>query len=139
MEFFTKRHIKDGEVARQLYRTLVYPSTRYFRWAVQIHQIKNCPVTVQNVDSAIKIWRKYLDALKVKTTWSKPNIVARDQMKFSIRDIADMPRSVFDCLYIFCKQNPFLLASKSKTLFHSCQSPYKPQISGNIPRIQGYI
>ena len=68
MEFFTKRHIKDGEVARQLYRTLVYPSTRYFIWAVQIHQIKNCPVTVQNVDSAIKIWRKYLDALKGKTT-----------------------------------------------------------------------
>ena len=55
MKNFTKIQIKDGEVARQLYKTLVYPPTNDFRWAVQSHQIKNCPVTVQNVDDVIKI------------------------------------------------------------------------------------
>ena len=41
MKYFTKRQIMDGEVARQLYKTLIYPSTKDFRWAIQSHQIKN--------------------------------------------------------------------------------------------------
>ena len=80
MKHFTKRQIKDGEVVRQLYKTLVYPSTKDFRWAVKSHQINNCPVTVQDVDDAIKIWGKDLDSFKGKTTRSKPNIAERDQM-----------------------------------------------------------
>ena len=80
----TKRLIKNGEVAIQIYKTLAYPSKKDFIWVVQSHQINNCPVTVQNVDDSIKIWGKYLDALKGNTTRSKPNIVARDQIKFPI-------------------------------------------------------
>ena len=49
---------------------------------------------MQNVGDAIKIWVKELDALKIKTIWSKKCIVARDQMKFSI-NILKLHREVF--------------------------------------------
>ena len=94
MKYFTKRQIMDGEVARQLYKTLIYPSTKNFRWAIQSHKIKNCTVAVHNVDEAIKIWEEDLDALKVNTTWIKPNIVARDQMKVPIK-ILKLHQEVF--------------------------------------------
>ena len=117
MKHFTKRHIKDGEVARKLYKTLVYLSTKDFRWAIQSHQIKNFPVTVQNFDDAINIWGKDLDALKVNTTWIKPNIVARDQMKVPIK-ILKLQREVFFTADIyFVNKIPFFLTVSWKLCF----------------------
>jgi hypothetical protein len=49
-EGFTKRHIKGAELARTLYKTLSYPSTKDFKWVSQSNQIKDCPVTVQDID-----------------------------------------------------------------------------------------
>ena len=37
---FTKRQIKDDEVARILYATLGRPSMRDFKWIIRSHQIK---------------------------------------------------------------------------------------------------
>jgi hypothetical protein len=49
---------------------------------IQSNQIKDCPVTVQDVDNdALKIWGKNIAALKGKTTRSKPNPVARNFVK----------------------------------------------------------
>jgi hypothetical protein len=76
-EGFTKRQIKGAEVARTLYATLSYPSWKDFKWVIRSNQIKDCPVTVQDVDVALKIWGKNIAALKGKTTRSKPNPVAR--------------------------------------------------------------
>jgi hypothetical protein len=34
-EGFTKIHIKSAELARTLYKTLSYPSMKYFKWVIQ--------------------------------------------------------------------------------------------------------
>ena len=117
MKHFTKRNIKDGEVARQLYKTLVYPPTKDFRWAVQSHQINNFPVTVQNVDYTIKIWGKELDEFKVDTTQSKPNKLSRNQMKVTI-EILKLHREVFLTADIFfVNKIPFFLTVSRKLCF----------------------
>jgi hypothetical protein len=54
-EGFSKRQIKAAEVARTLYATLSYPSAKDYRWAIQSNQIKDCPVTVQDIDVALKL------------------------------------------------------------------------------------
>ena len=64
-----------------LYKTLVCPSVKDFRWAIQTNQIWRCPVTVEDIDVATCIWGKDGDVLKGKTTRSKPETVARDQIK----------------------------------------------------------
>jgi hypothetical protein len=68
---FTKRQIKGAEQARTMYATLGYPSIKDFKWVtIQSNQIKDCPVTVQDVITAAhhKIWGKNIAALKGKTT-----------------------------------------------------------------------
>jgi hypothetical protein len=80
---FTMRQIKGAENARTLYVTLSYPSMKDFKWVIRSNQIKDCPVPVQDVDVALKIWGKNIAALKGKTTRHKPNLVARDYVKIS--------------------------------------------------------
>jgi hypothetical protein len=52
---FTKRQIKEVEVAQSLYSKLNYPSWKDFKWIIRSNQIKDCPVTVDQVDTALKI------------------------------------------------------------------------------------
>jgi hypothetical protein len=68
---FTKRQLKGAESARTLYSNLGYPSMKDFRWVIQSNQIKDCPVTVDDIVAANKIWGKDIAALKGKTTRSK--------------------------------------------------------------------
>ena len=48
---------------------------------IHSNQIKNCPVTVEAVATASKIWGNNVDALKGKTTTRKPEVVKRDLVK----------------------------------------------------------
>ena len=68
MKLFSKRQIKEAETARKLYDTLSYPSLKDFKWVIRSNQIKNCPVTIENIDVAHKVWGKNIAALKGKTT-----------------------------------------------------------------------
>jgi hypothetical protein len=77
-EGFTKRQIKGVELARTLYKTLSYPSMKYFKWVIRSNQIKDFPVTAQDIDVALKILSKNIAALKGKTTRRKTIPVARD-------------------------------------------------------------
>jgi hypothetical protein len=52
-----------------------------FKWVIQSNQIKDCPMTVQDIDVARKIWGKNIATLKGKTTQSKSIPVARDYVK----------------------------------------------------------
>ena len=68
---FTKRQLKAAELARTLYSNLGYPSMKDFKWVIQSNQIKDCPITVDDIVTAHKIWGKDIAALKGKTTRSK--------------------------------------------------------------------
>jgi hypothetical protein len=52
-----------------------------FKWLIRRNQIKDCPVTVQDINVALKIWGKNIAALKGKTTRRKMIPVARDYVK----------------------------------------------------------
>jgi hypothetical protein len=50
MLLFTKREIKGAQVAKALYATLDRPSMNDFKWIVRSNQIKDSPVTAQDID-----------------------------------------------------------------------------------------
>jgi hypothetical protein len=81
MSRFSKRQVKGAEVARTLYQTLDCLSMKDFKWIIQSHQIKDSPVTVQDVEVATSIWGKNISALKGKTSRKKSIPVARDHIK----------------------------------------------------------
>jgi hypothetical protein len=41
-----------------MYKILTYPSMKDFKWVIHSNQIKDCPVTIQNIDVAMNIWGK---------------------------------------------------------------------------------
>jgi hypothetical protein len=116
-EGFTKRQIKGAETARALCTTLSYPSMKDFKWVIRSNHIKDCPVTVQDVDVAIKIWGKNIAALKGKTTRCKMNPVARDYFKVPM-ELLKLHKEVFlttDILFV--NKIPFFLTLSRKICF----------------------
>ena len=116
-EGYTQRQVKDSEVATTLYYKLCYPSWKEFKWVIRNNQIKQRPVTVEDVDVALKIWGKKIVAIKVKTTRSKPNTVARDSVKIPM-DLLKLHKEVFLTLDIFfVNKIAFLLTLSRKIYF----------------------
>jgi hypothetical protein len=106
---FTKPQIKCAEIARNMYKTLSYPSMKDFKWVIQRNQIKYCPVTIQDIDVATKIWGKNIAALKGKTTRSRTHPVTRDYMKVP-KELLKLHTEVFLTSDIFfVNKIPFFL------------------------------
>jgi hypothetical protein len=114
---FTKRQIKDTQAARSLYSKLNYPSWKDFKWIIWSNQIRDCPVTVEHVNTAIKIWGKNVAALKGKTTWTKPDPLARDFVKVPM-ELLKLHEEVYIIADLFfVKKIPFFLTLSHKICF----------------------
>jgi hypothetical protein len=87
------------------------------KWVIQSNQIKDCPVTVQYIDVALKIWGKNTASLKGKTTRSKSIPVARDYVKVPM-ELMKLHKEVFLTTYIFFVNTiTFLLTFSRKICF----------------------
>ena len=117
MEGLSKRQIKGAEAARSLYAKLSYPSWKDYKWVLQSNQIKDCPVTVQDAETAHKIWGKNIAALKGKTTRRKPAPVAENFVKIPL-DIMKLHKEVFLMADLFfVNEIPFFLTFSRKICF----------------------
>ena len=96
---------------------LSYPSWKDFKWIIHSNQIKDCPVMVQDVDAALKIWGKNIAALKGKTAWSKPILVATVFVKIP-KELLKLHKEVFLTADIFfVNKIPFFLMLSCKICF----------------------
>jgi hypothetical protein len=86
-------------------------------WVIRRNQIKDCPVTIQDIDFATKIWGKNIAALKGKTTLSKTYPVARDYVKVP-KELLKLHKEVFLTTDIFfVNKIPFFLTLSRKICF----------------------
>ena len=116
-EGFMQRQIKGAEAARTLYSTLSYPSWNDFKWVIRSNQIKDCPVTVEDIDVALKIWGKNIAALKGKTVRIKPIPVIKDFVKVP-KELMKLHKEVFLTMDIFfVNKIPFFLTLSRKICF----------------------
>jgi hypothetical protein len=140
-EGFKKSQIKVAELAQTLYKTLSYPSIKDFKWVIRSNQIKNCPVTAQDIDVALKIWGKNIVALKGKTTRRKTIPVARDYVKVPL-ELVTLHKEVFLMTDIFfVNKNPFFLMLSRKitfTAFNHISDRTVPQIFKAFKEIYQY-
>jgi hypothetical protein len=83
-----------------MYNTLSYPSMKDFKWVIRSNQIKDCPVKIQYIGVATKIWGKNITALTRKTTRSKTHLVARDYVKVP-KEVLKLHKEVFLTTDIF--------------------------------------
>ena len=67
MKAFTKRDVEVAKTSSKPYDKLLYPSNTDFKWFIKNNQIKNCEVSVRNIDTAQEIWGKEIKSLKGNT------------------------------------------------------------------------
>jgi hypothetical protein len=86
MAMFTKHQIVNAESARKLQAGMAYPSIPDLKWIVQSNQIKDCPVTAQDVNVALKIWGPSVALLKGKTVHRTSLVI--------VQDIVEVPKEI---------------------------------------------
>ena len=69
---FTNKQISSAEKARNLHAGLAFPSMSDYKWALQANLLRDCPVTVQDLSVALKIWGPSVAMLKGKTVRKTP-------------------------------------------------------------------
>ena len=108
------------------------------KWVIHSNQTNKCPVTVQDVEVAQKVWLNNIASPKIKTTRSNPNVVARDQLKIPV-GLIKFHNEVFLTCNFFCEQDPILPGVESENILHRSQSPSKLYSTRNIQSFQGGI
>jgi hypothetical protein len=78
---YTQRQFKNAKKARWLYHIIGCPTGENFKHILWQNIIKNCPVTADDVNIAIKLFGGNIGALKGKSTWGQPTPVKDDQLK----------------------------------------------------------
>jgi hypothetical protein len=86
MAMFTKHQIVNAELACKLQAGMAYPSIPDLKWVVQSNHIKDCPVTAQDVNVALKIWGPSVALLKGKTVRRMPPVV--------VHNIVEVPKKI---------------------------------------------
>ena len=70
--WYTKRQVQKAREARNLYQMMMFPSVADFKSAIKFNYIEDCPITVEDIEAAEKIFGKDIHALKGKTVRKAP-------------------------------------------------------------------
>jgi len=100
MSLFTKRQIHGANLVRNLQAGLAFPSNADMKWAIQSNLIKDCPVTVKDMGTAIKVWGPSIAMLKGKMVRTTPPVVRQDVIK-NLKEIWELHKDVTLAIDIF--------------------------------------
>ncbi len=100
MSLFTKRQIHGANLVRNLQAGLAFPSNADMKWAIQSNLIKECPVTVKDMGTAIKVWGPSVAMLKGKTVRTTPPVVRQDVIEI-LKEIWELHKDVTLTIDIF--------------------------------------
>ena len=70
-QHYTGRQLAKAKLARKLYHNIGTPSVRDFKAIIQMNAITNCPVTVEDINIAEKVYGLDIGSLKGKTIQTK--------------------------------------------------------------------
>ena len=126
---YTERQFKRAKEARALYHKVGTPTVENFKALIRQNLIQNCPVTVEDIIIAEKIFGPDISSLKGKSTRTKPKPV--------VDDIIDIPPEIKQenkelvlCMdTMFINQEIFLTAIDKSIKFRSLV-PLKDKSSG---------
>ena len=105
------------DAARDIYATLIYTSAKGYKGVIRSNQIKNCPVTVQDVKVVQKLQGNNIAALEGKTTWINLNVVVRYQLNIPVGLIKLHKQVFLTCNIFFMNKIPFFLMLSRKIYF----------------------
>ena len=107
-EGYTKHQLQEAKVAREVQAVVGSPSTKDLKTMLDSNQIMNCPVTLEHVDRAERIYGPSLANLKGKTVRKKPESVVSDYVAVP-KEVVEANKDVAVAADLFfINKNPFL-------------------------------
>ena len=91
-----------------------YPTEENLKYALRQKLLKNCPITVEDVNNAEKIFGKDVAAMKGKLTRKKPNPIRVEVVEFP-PEIIEQIRDLILSLDIFYVNNIPMMTSIDRT------------------------
>ncbi|KAG7342126.1 hypothetical protein IV203_007218 [Nitzschia inconspicua] len=86
-KFYSNNQLEKAKRARELLHTLGFPSVADLKKIVKMNSIKDCPVTVDDVNLAERIYGPDVATIKGKATRSRPTPVVNDQRMLEYRSV----------------------------------------------------
>ena len=110
---FTKQQILCTDRALQLQEMIMFPSIADFKNSIQMNTIKNCPVTIEDINILMKIYGTNIPSLKGKSTCCKPSITVNDYIKIP-PELKLNNKTIELCTNLFYIQGVIFLLTLSK-------------------------
>ena len=112
---FSDRQYIRAKAARELYHNVGSPTVDNFKSLLKMNVIKNCPVTIDDVNNAEKIFGPALSTLKGKSTRRSPRPVIRDEIELP-DEIKNMNHDLDLCMDIMFVNELPMLTTIDKTI-----------------------
>ena len=118
---FTKREVRDAEHSCCVYSMIRRPSMKDYKKIIQHNLIHNCPVTIEHVEAADRIFGLDVASLKEKTTRPPSPIVRTNVIAVTpvIRKYHNNVELVADMMFV--NEIPILVTLSRKNIFGTSQ------------------
>ena len=120
--FYTKRQYERALETQKFYNTIGNPSLNDFKSIIKMNAIKNCPITLKDIDIAEQIFGKDINTLKGKTVRNKPIPVIQDYIQVP-KEIKKIHSNIELCVDIMYIQNIMFLVTISKRIKYTTIDP----------------
>ncbi len=115
----TKAQQERASKARKLLQALGFPTVKDLKYVIQRNAIQDCPVTLEDVELAEKIYGPNVASIKGKTTHQKPTPVRSNLVEIPF-PLLEAQRGVDLCFdTMFVNQIPFLTTVSKRILYRS--------------------
>ena len=117
MTRYSKKNVKKATEARQLHRTLYFPSKQKFDQMIRGNQIKNCKATPDHAEIPHDIWGESKDYLKGSRVRSKTKHVDGFKLKVPTEYLKLGKKVYLTCDVFFVNKIPFFITISRKIDF----------------------
>ena len=112
---FTKTQVNRADLARKVYEILMFPSIRDFKHLMMTNGIKNCPITIEDINISEKIYGPNVYSIKGKSTRSNPTPKIDDRVEIT-PELKVAHQMVVYCADIMYVQGVMFLITISKNI-----------------------
>ena len=118
MEGFTPREVRGARAAQKLHDIMGRPRYNNVKAMLQFNQIRNCPVTVADMENARKIYGPSIERMRGRNVREKTNRVEEETIIPIPREILEAVKELTMCCDLFFVDGtPFLLSITRKMCY----------------------
>ena len=130
---YTQCKFENSKIARRLYHIVGFPTINNFKHILGQKIIRNCPVTIDNVNISKKNYGANIGALKGKTTQNRPTHVNNYLVDVPL-ELIKPQREIIYCIDIMYVNNMLMLTGIDRSLRYCILVPLTSRVTEELYR-----